>query len=178
MSIVTIWSVFLNPVTYTVHNRYGLHHCHNGSRDATSGRGASFSNQPSCAISSTKPIISGSRKRKLEDMYNYCAGIQEKQICTLEYLLLCYWPVPVTNEAISIVIFVCKNCPTSIAVSMCISNVMCMLCINVVCISNVMCMLCINVVCISNVMCMLCINVVCISNVMCMLCINVVSAGI
>ena len=115
---------------HTVHNHYGLHHCHNGFRDATS-KMASFSNQPSCTILSlTKPIISGSRKRKLED--SYCAGIQEKQICTLEYLLLCYWPVPVTNEAMSVVIFVCKNCPTSIAVSMCISNKMCMLCINVV----------------------------------------------
>ena len=93
------------PLNHTDHNHYGIYPLHKGSRYTTSKRTSFFSSQSSC----------GSRKRQLEDSYS--TAIQEKQMCRLEYLLLCYWPVSVTQETISVVIFVCKNCPTSIAVS-------------------------------------------------------------
>ena len=102
------------------HNHSGeqpLQHTHSGSTDTTGGRLPSFNSQSSqCSIEYTdSPLHGNSRKRKLQDSYS--AGSQEKQMCQLEYVLLCYWPVPRTKEAISVIIFVCRNCPTSIAVS-------------------------------------------------------------
>ena len=96
---------------------YPLQHTHSGSTDTTGGRLPSFNSQSSHgSIEYTdSPLHGSSRKRKLQDSYS--AGSQEKQMCQLEYVLLCYWPVPRTMEAISVIIFVCRNCPTSIAVS-------------------------------------------------------------
>ena len=91
-----------------------LQHTHNGSTDATSGTFNSQSSQ--CSIEYTdSPLHGNSHKRKMQDSYS--AGSQEKQMCQLEYVLLCFWPVPRTMEEISVIIFVCRNCLTSIAVS-------------------------------------------------------------
>ena len=110
------------PSHHSQSGEYLLHHNHSISTDS---RAPSFNSQSSCGSVECKdsPIRGGSRKRKMEESYS--AGSQEKQICQLTYVLLCYWPVAYKNEVISVIIFVCRNCPTSIAVSG-IDNVYCM----------------------------------------------------
>ena len=57
-----------------------------------------------------------SPKRKLQDdTYSYTSVM--KRMCQPEYTMLCYWQVSLLPGAMSFVMFVCKNCPTSIAVS-------------------------------------------------------------
>ena len=110
-----------HPLHHSQSGEYASHH-HSTSTDI---RIASFNSQSSCGSIECKdsPI---SRKRKMEGSYS--AGSQEKQVCWLEYILLCYWPVPYKDKTMSVIIFVCRNCPTSIAVSelylctACISN--------------------------------------------------------
>ena len=105
------------PLHHSQSGEYPLHHSRDDSTDSTGGRLYSFTSQSSHGSVEYKdsPLCSGSRKRKMEDRQS--AGSQEKQICRLEYVLLCYWPVPLKKDSISVIIFVCKNCPTSIAVS-------------------------------------------------------------
>ena len=114
------------PLQHNHSGEHPLQHTHSGSTDTTGGRLPSFNSQSSqCSIEYTdSPLHGNSRKRKLQDSYS--AGSQEKQMCQLEYVLLCYWPVPRTKEEISVIIFVCRNCPTSIAVSIIASNSPCM----------------------------------------------------
>ena len=102
---------------YNHSGEYPLQRSHSGSTDTMGSRLLSFNSQSSrgSVEYTDSPLFGGSRKRRLEGSYS--AGSQEKQMCRLEYILLCYWPVPCTKEAISVIIFVCKNCPTSIAVS-------------------------------------------------------------
>ena len=104
---------------------YPLKYTHSSSTETTGGRLPSFNSQLSHGFIeyTGSPLHGNSCKRKLQDSYS--AGSQEKGMCQLTYVLLCYWPVPRTLEEISVIIFVCRNCPTSIAVSMIASNSPC-----------------------------------------------------
>lgn len=95
------------------HGEHMLHHNQSGS---TETKVPSLNSQSSIDHKDSPIVTSGSRKRRLFEG-SYSAGSQEKQICRPEYMLLCYWPVLLTNNTLSVVIFVCRNCPTSIAVS-------------------------------------------------------------
>ena len=114
------------PLPHSHSGEYPSHHNHSISTD---NRIPSLNSQSSYGSTECKdsPLCGGSRKRKMEGSYS--AGSQEKQICQLEYILLCYWPV--SYEGISVIIFVCRNCPTSIAVSeLSVALVMCTACIS------------------------------------------------
>ena len=116
------------PLPHSHSGEYPSHHNHSISTDS---RIPSLNSQSSCGSTEYKdsPLCGGSRKRKMEGSYS--AGSQEKQICQLEYILLCYWPLSYKNEGISVIIFVCRNCPTSIAVSeLSMALVMCTACIS------------------------------------------------
>ena len=106
-----------HPLYHSQSGENPLHHQHSGSMDPMGTSSPSFNSQSShgSVECTDSPLYGNSRKRRLEDSYS--AGSQEKQICRLEYVLLCYWPMPRTKKAISAIIFVCKNCSTSIAVS-------------------------------------------------------------
>lgn len=61
-------------------------------------------------------VTMNSPKRKLQDdTYDYTSVV--KRMCQPEYTMLCYWQLSLLPGAMSFVMFVCKNCPTSIAVS-------------------------------------------------------------
>ena len=116
-----------HPLHHSQSGENPLHHIHSNSTD---NRIPSLNSQSSCGSVECKdsPRQGNSRKRKMEGSYS--AGSQEKQICRLEYLLLCYWPVPYKDDELSAIVFVCRNCPTSIAVSVIDNDVYALSCIS------------------------------------------------
>ena len=98
-----------------------LHRSHSGSTDtapvkipSTDEQHDSFERCDSFESGRNKGS-SLSRKRRLAE--HHSAGSAEKQSCHLEYTFLCYWPLSLQSGALSVVMFVSKNCSTSIAVS-------------------------------------------------------------
>lgn len=65
------------------------------------------------------PKYSLKRKFHQSDVEWYNTVNKTKRVCQPEYTMLCYWQLALLPGALSFVMFVCKNCPTSIAVSCC-----------------------------------------------------------
>jgi len=96
-----------------------LHHSHSGSTDTAPKRVPSTDEQGDSIESGTNKEISiDSVSRKRKQLDHNSSGSSEKQVCLSEYMFLCYWPLPLRTArgALSVVMFVCKNCTTSVAV--------------------------------------------------------------
>jgi len=108
-----------------------LHRSHSGSTDTASLKVSSTDERGDSFESGRNKGSSLSRKRPLVE--HHSAGSAEKQMCRLEYVFLCYWCLSLQSGALSVVMFVCKNCCTSIAVSIMIKLWKCV-CVCVVCV--------------------------------------------
>ena len=92
-----------------------LHRSQSGSTDAALARIPSTEERCDSFEAGTSKGSSFSRKRGLQEYGS--AGSAEKQACRLEYTFLCYRPMSLLKGELSVVMFVCRNCSTSIAVS-------------------------------------------------------------